>query len=81
MRNDAETFAPLGPAKPKPGPAPQPEWKPTGTPGVEINAQGQRRTNKPENELANGLPPMPFTFYGTALNWRILMSRIKPGCM
>ena len=45
-RNDLYPQIPttLGPKVERPKPTP-PEWCATGSPGIEINAQGQRRTN------------------------------------
>lgn len=47
MRNNEEKFQPLGPAKPKPGPMPVPQWVPSGTPGFERDQQGRLRNVTP----------------------------------
>lgn len=42
----ADTFGTLGP-KVQPQPKPTEQWRPTETPGIERNEQGQLRTNLP----------------------------------
>lgn len=54
-----EPFQPLGHPEPKKT-EPTPEWKPTQTPGIEVNSQGQLRTNRPQAD-----PCRPFTVPGT----------------
>jgi len=60
MRNDAETFQPLGQKIEKPAPA-APEWQPTGSPGIERNQQGQLRNVTPPP------PPDPTPWIYTGL--------------
>lgn len=44
----ADTFGKLGP-KVQEQPKPKEEWRPTETPNIERNEQGQLRTNDPKN--------------------------------
>lgn len=77
MRNDQEQFAPLGPAIPKPAPEPAPEWRPSGgTPGFEINAQGQLRHVPPKP------PPvaLPGPYLGTPQTWGRAIEALRREC-
>ena len=65
MRNDSEQFQPLGQKIEKPAAQPAPEWKPTGTPGIERNSQGQLRNVRP----TPADPQAPWVYIGTPSTW------------
>lgn len=66
-----EKFQPLGPKVQPPAPEPKPEWRPTGTPGIDINQQGQlRHVPTP--------PPAPL-YYGTPETWGRAIESIRLG--
>lgn len=61
----------------KPAPEPAPQWRPTGTPGIEQDSEGRLRTSIPENEACNAAPPFPY--FGSPQTWGRAIEAIRQG--
>ena len=65
MRNDSETFQPLGPKIEQPKPAPDTTPKPTGTPGIVRGSDGKLGTALPPPPPE----PLPYLYIGNPTTW------------